>query len=61
MSCSVQERAKLISKVLMQAAKAVSKEGVPFWSMHAGRGVSRHLGGHMVLEHLGVLIPKPDG
>ena len=44
----------------MQTARAVSKKGAPYWSMHAGRGVSRHAGGHMVLKHLGVLIQQPD-
>ena len=53
---SVKQRTQSIFQVLVKVAKAVSKEGVPFWSQHAGRGVSRHSGGQMVLKSLGVLI-----
>ena len=59
-SLSVEQRAAWIFQVLVNVAKAVSKEGVPYWSMHAGRGVSRHMGGQMVLKHLGVLIRQCD-
>ncbi len=60
-SSSVQQRAHSLLQVLGQAATEVSKEGVSYWSMHAGRGVSRHGGGHIVLRHLGVLIAQPEG
>ena len=60
-SLSVEQRAASIFEVLVSVAKAVSKEGVPYWSKHAGRGVSRHMGGQMVLlKHLGVLIRQCD-
>ena len=51
------KRAQTLMKVLSETAKEVSKEKVPrAWPRNAGRSVSHHSGGVIVLRNLGVLI-----
>ena len=57
---SDKQRAQSIFQILVNVAQAVSKEGVPYWSRHAGWRDSWQAGGEMVLERLGVLIPQCD-
>ena len=61
-SHNIKSRAQSLLRVLVQAAKMVNKKGVSkWWAQNAGRNVSWHAGGVMVLHGLGVLIAQPVG